>query len=286
MTCSTRAPSRNASHNLLSSNFPHLNEAFRKIAFLFTIITLTLVASCNRNPPVKDNSELTVAAAADLTPAFEELGREFQATHLIKVVFSFGSSGLLEKQIENGAPMDVFAAANTDYIDQLDKKGLIIPGTRAIYARGRITLWTPKDSPLHIEKITDLTSAEVKRIAIANPDHAPYGMAAREALQKAGVWESIRPKLIYGDNIRQTLQFAQTGNVEVAIAALSLSLQSDGHWVLIPEELHKPLDQAFALIKGTKNEKAAHEFAEFISGPRGRMIMRKYGFTLPGESSK
>ena len=286
MTCSARVPLRNASHNLLSSNFPHLNEAFRKIAFLFTIIALTLVASCNRNPPVTDNSELTVAAASDLTPAFEELGREFQATHSIKVVFSFGSSGLLEKQIENGAPMDLFAAANTDYIDQLDKQGLIISGTRAIYARGRITLWTPKDSPLHLEKIEDLTSADVKRIAIANPDHAPYGMAAREALQKAGVWESIKPKLIYADNIRQTLQFAQTGNVEVAIAALSLSLQSDGHWVLIPEELHKPLDQAFALIKGTKNEKAAREFAEFINGPQGRTIMRKYGFYLPGESSK
>ena len=286
MTCSTRASLRNASHNLLNSNFPHLNEAFRNIPFLFTIIALTLVASCNRNPPVKDNSEITVAAAADLTPAFEELGREFQAAHSIKVVFSFGSSGLLEKQIENGAPMDIFAAANTDYIDQLDKKGLIIPGTRAIYARGRITLWTPKDSPLHIEKIGDLTSADVKRIAIANPDHAPYGMAAREALQKAGVWDSVKPKLIYGDNIRQTLQFAQTGNVEVAIAALSLSLQSEGHWALIPEELHKPLDQAFALIKGTKNEKAAREFAEFINGPQGRTIMRKYGFTLPGESPK
>jgi len=259
---------------------------FRKITFLLTIIAVTLVASCNRNPPVKDNSEITVAAASDLTPAFEELGREFQAAHSIKVVFSFGSSGLLEKQIENGAPMDVFAAANMDYIDQLDKKGLIVPGTRAIYARGRITLWTPKDSALHIEKIADLTSAAVKRIAIANPDHAPYGMAAREALQKAGVWETIKPKVIYGDNIRQTLQFAQTGNVDVAIAALSLSLQSDGRWVLIPEELHKPLDQAFALIKGTKNEKAAREFAVFINGPQGRLIMRKYGFALPGETAK
>src|SRR6266850_7895373 len=286
MTCSRRTPLRSASHDLLSSNFPHLNDAFRKITFVFTIIALSLVASCNRNPPVKDNSEITVAAAADLTPAFEELGREFQATHSINVVFSFGSSGLLEKQIENGAPMDIFAAANTEYIDQLDKKGLIIRGTKAIYARGRITLWTPKDSTLHIEKLADLTGAEVKRIAIANPDHAPYGMAAREALQKAGVWESIKAKLIYGDNIRQTLQFAQTGNVEVAMAALSLSLQSDGHWVLIPEELHKPLDQAFALIKGTKNEKAAREFAEFISGPLGRTIMRKYGFILPGENPK
>jgi molybdate transport system substrate-binding protein len=225
-----------------------------------------------------------VAAAADLAPAFEELGREFEATHHLKVVFSFGSSGLLAKQIENGAPMDVFAAANTDYVDQLDKEGLVVPGTKAIYARGRITLWTPKDSALHIEKISDLANPAVKRIAIANPDHAPYGMVAREAMEHAGVWESVKPRLIYGDNIRQTLQYAQTGNADVAIVALSLSLQSDGHWVLVPEELHKPLDQSLAVISGTKNEKAAREFVSFISDGPGRAIMRKYGFTLPGET--
>src|SRR5882672_3289884 len=170
-----------------------------EIVKLVALSALILVSACNRHSPVANNKELTVAAAADLAPAFEELGREFHATHQIKVIFSFGSTGLLAKQIENGAPMDLFAAANTDYIDQLDKEGLIISGTRANYARGRITLWTPKDSPLHIEKIGDLTNADVKRIAIANPDHAPYGMAAREALQKAGVWETIKPKVIYGD---------------------------------------------------------------------------------------
>ncbi len=180
--------------------------------------------------------------------------------------------------------MDLFAAANTDYIDQLDKQGLIVPDTRTIYARGRITLWTRKDSPQQIEKISDLTRPEVKRIAIANPDHAPYGMAAREALQRAGIWDSVKSKLVYGENIRQTLQYAETGNVEVAIVAQSLSLQSDGQWFLIPEELHRPLDQALAVIKGTKNEREAREFAQFVMGSEGRAIMRKYGFTLPRES--
>jgi molybdate transport system substrate-binding protein len=259
--------------------------SLREIVLLTFLSALILISACNRKSSVAGGEELTVAAAADLAPAFEELGQEFQAAHGIKVVFSFGSSGLLAKQIENGAPMDLFAAANTDYIDQLDQQGLILSGTRTIYARGRLTLWTRKDSALRVETITDLTRPEVKRIAIANPEHAPYGMAAREALQRAGVWESVKAKLVYGENIRQTLQYAETGNVEVAIVALSLSLRSEGHWVLVPEELHKPLDQALAVVKGTKNERLAREFAEFINAAQGRAVLRKYGFTLPGETT-
>ena len=119
------------------------------------------------------------------------------------------------------------------------------------------------------------------RIAIANPDHAPYGLAARQALESAGIWESVKPKLVYGDNIRQTLQYAQTGNVEVAIVALSLSKGSPGRWSLIPDELHKPLDQGLAIIKGTKREQSARAFAAFLTGPQGRAVMEKYGFTFP-----
>jgi molybdate transport system substrate-binding protein len=199
----------------------------------------------------------------------------------MKVVFVFGSTGLLTRQIENGAPMDLFAAANVSYVDQLEQKGLIIPGTKAIYARGRITLWTTADSTLKIEKLSDLTRPEVKRIAIANPDHAPYGLAAQQALQSAGIWETVKPRLVYGDNIRQTLQYAETGNVDVAIVALSLSRQSKGRWTLIPEELHQPLDQGLAVIKTTPNEAGARAFASFILGPRGREILGKYGFAFP-----
>jgi len=225
--------------------------------------------------------ELTVAAASDLTPAFEEIGRAFEASQKIKVVFVFGSTGLLTRQIENGAPFDLFAAANVTYIDQLEPKGLIVPGTKRVYARGRITMWTTADSKLKLEKIEDLARPEVHRIAIANPDHAPYGLAAREALQTAHLWETVQPRLVYGDNIRQTLQFAETGNVEVAIVALSLSVQSKGRWVLVPEELHKPLDQGLGVIKGTKNEQAARAFSDFVNGPEGRKIMGKYGFQFP-----
>jgi molybdate transport system substrate-binding protein len=253
-----------------------------RISLLLNICALVFfVQSCNSNPKSEKPSEITIAAASDLTPAFEEVGKEFQASKKIKVVFNFGSSGMLARQIEHGAPIDLFASANVDYVNQLEHKGLIIPDTKKLYARGRITMWTVKDSPLQIEKINDLTRPEVKRIAIANPEHAPYGMAAREALERSGIWETVKPKLVYGENIRQTLQYAQTGNVEVAIVALSLSIQSDGRWVLVPAELHKPLDQGMAVIKGAKNEQAARDFVDFILGPQGQTIMKNYGFTLP-----
>jgi molybdate transport system substrate-binding protein len=249
------------------------------LAAIALLTTLAFGWACHRTnnqPP-----EITVAAAADLTNAFNELGREFEATNKIKVVFVFGSTGLLTRQIENGAPMDLFASANVSYIDQLAQQGLIVPGTKQIYARGRITLWTTADSPLKIETVADLARPEVKRIAIANPDHAPYGLAAQQALQRAGIWDAVKPKLVYGDNIRQTLQYGETGNVDVAIVALSLSQQSKGRWVLIPEQLHDPIDQALAVIKRTPNEAAARSFANFVTGPRGREILGKYGFAFP-----
>src|SRR6185295_926576 len=146
---------------------------------------------------------------------------------------------------------------------------------------GRLVIWTPKDSKLRVESLNDLTKSDIGRIAIANPDHAPYGMVAREALENSALWEKVKPKLVYGENIRQTLQFAQTGNVEVAIVALSLAQQSDGHWTLIPDTLHKPLDQALAVIKGTQHEKQARDFALFVTGPQGRAVLLKYGFTFP-----
>jgi molybdate transport system substrate-binding protein len=247
------------------------------------LLTLASAATACKDQTTSSNptQELTVAAASDLTPAFEEIGREFQSTHKIKVIFVFGSTGMLTRQIENGAPMDLFAAANVSFIEQLEQKNLIIPGTKAIYGRGRITLWTPFDSNLRLESIADLARPEVTRVSIANPDHAPYGMAAKQALESAGVWDRVKPKLVYGDNIRQTLQYAQTGNVEVAIMALSLSMQSKGRWTLIPEELHKPLDQGLAIMKSTNNESAAKAFAAFVGGSQGRAIMQKYGFTFP-----
>lgn len=253
-----------------------------RLAFAAFVLTLVYATACKDKSPAAAPAanELTVAAASDLTNAFEEIGRAFESTNKTKVVFVFGSTGMLTQQIENGAPVDLFAAASMSYIDALDQKGLIIPDSKAIYARGRITLWTPSESTLRLEDIKDLARPEVTRIAIANPDHAPYGLAARQALESAGIWEAVKPKLVYGDNIRQTMQYAETGNVDVSIVALSLSVQSRGRWSLIPEELHQPINQGLGILKSTKKEQAARAFAVFLNGPQGRAIMQKYGFTF------
>ena len=244
------------------------------------LLLLLFISLACRGTRAPETAQLTVAAASDLTAAFEEIGRDFEARDKIKPIFVFGSTGLLTRQIENGAPFDVFAAANESYIDQLQQKGLTVEGTKTIYGRGRITMWTMAESRFKLEKIEDLASPDVHRVAIANPDHAPYGLAAREALETAGIWQTVQPKLVYGDNIRQALQFAETGNVEVAIVAVSLSAQNKGRCVLIPETLHKPLLQAMAVIKGTTNEDAARSFTDFVTGSKGREILAKYGFSF------
>jgi molybdate transport system substrate-binding protein len=246
------------------------------------VLALACVTACkDKSSTTSTHDELTIAAASDLTPAFEEIGRAFESANKTKVVFTFGSTGMLTRQIENGAPFDLFAAANVSYIDELDKKGLIISDSKAVYARGRITLWTPNTSNIRLQGIADLARPEVMRIAIANPDHAPYGLAAKQALESVGIWDRVKPKLVFGDNIRQTFQYAETGNVDVAIVSLSLSTESRGRWTLIPEELHQPIDQGLGIVKTTKNEKAARAFAAFLSGPQGQAILKKYGFSLP-----
>ena len=250
---------------------------YRALALIIVVVFLT---SCrSSDAPVT----LTVSAAADLTPAFEELGERFRNETGIKVTFNFGSTGQLTQQIEQGAPVDLLAAANVSFVEELERQNLIFPDTKALYAQGRITLWTRSDSPLKLEHVEDLAKPEVRRIAIANPEHAPYGEAAREALQSAGIWDRVSSRLVFGENINQTLQYAETGNVDAAIVALSLSVSSKGHWVLIPDQLHKPLNQALAVIRSTRHEAEARRFATFINSPQGRPIMRKYGFVLPGE---
>lgn len=250
--------------------------------WFFVCVGLWEAMGCVQQPSAPAAS-LTVAAAADLTFAFREIGALFTQQTGIPVIFNFGSTGQLAQQVEHGAPVDLFAAANIAFIDELERLGLILPDTKALYGRGRITVWMRVDSPLHLTRLEEIARSEVKRVAIANPQHAPYGIAAREALQSVGIWEAVQPKLVLGENVRQALLYAETGNVDVAIVALSLSVQVEGRWFLVPEELHRPIDQALAVIKGTTREQEARQFARFINGPIGRSVMRKYGFVLPGE---
>lgn len=228
--------------------------------------------------------ELIVAAAADLQNAFTDIKPIFEKENHCKLILNFGSTGLLVQQIKQGAPFDILAAANVSYIEQLEKEDLIVPNSKTIYARGRIGIWYRKDSPFIVNTLSDLTGSQIKRIAIANPVHAPYGVAAKEALVSSKLWDLVKDKLVYGENISQTKQYAQTGNVDAAIIALSLSNDSAGRFILINESLHKPLNQALGIIKNTKNPKLAKKFCDFLKSAKGKTILKKYGFQLPQET--
>lgn len=223
---------------------------------------------------------LFVAAAADLQKAFKELAPLFEKEAGAKVTFVFGSTGLLAKQAEQGAPFDVLFAANESYIADLERKGKIAAGTRTLYAIGRLVIWTRKGDP-RPSSLSDLQQGAYRRISIANPDHAPYGAAAKEALQKVGVWTAIEPRVVYGENVQQTLQYAQTGNANVAVVALSLAIGSEGAYTLVPDSLHAPISQAVGVLQQSRNVPLARRFIAFVLGAQGQKIMRRYGFTLP-----
>lgn len=253
-----------------------------KKIFLLLTASLLIVLSLSVIVLAGPSNEITVSAAADLISAFREIGALYEKETGVKVQFNFGSTGLLAQQIEGGAPVDLFAAANRSFIDSLEKKGLIFPETKRLYAIGRITLATPKGAA-RLDTFKDLLRPEIRKIAIANPAHAPYGMAAKAALEKMGLWEKVRGKMVYGENVRQTLTYVETGSVDAAIVALSISIGSDVNYTLVQQELHPPLEQALAVIKGGENPEEARKFAEFINGPKGRAVMNKYGFVLPSE---
>lgn len=253
---------------------------------ILMLLSLIFLAGCSPASPTPTSAsvELTVAAAADLQFAFTEIGKLYEQETGNKVIFSFGSTGQLARQIENGAPFDLFAAANISFVDDLAKKDLVLPDTVALYARGRIVLAVNRDSGVSAVTLEDLLSEKITHIAIANPEHAPYGVAAKEALISAGVWNKIEDKIVYGENVRQTLQFVQTGDAQVGIAALSVVNVPEVTWTLIDGSLHTPLDQALAVVASSLYQQEAQEFAAFINGEKGRPIMQKYGFVLPGES--
>jgi molybdate transport system substrate-binding protein len=247
------------------------------------LCVLALVG-CKKNETVGE--PLKVAAASDLARAFPEVGAAFEKETGQKITFTFGSTGLLSKQLIEGAPFDVFAAANISYVDDVLKTGVCAADTKAVYARGHIGMWMRKESTVAPPKtLADLVDPRFVRIAIANPAHAPYGKAAQQALEKVGIWDQIKPRLVYGENIQQTLQFAQSGNVEVAIVGLALAIVADGTFVEIDPSLHAPIDQALVVCsRDPKRAEMARKFASFVNAPGGRAIMRRFGFLLPGEA--
>ncbi len=212
------------------------------------------------------------------------MAAEFTDDTGIDVTFSFGSSGLLSEQIINGAPFDMFASANVTFVDEVIDASRGIAATRTPYAFGRIVVWTAKNQrlPASIEELAD---PAYRRIAIANPQHAPYGQAAEQALRSAGVYETVVDRLVFGENVSDTFRLAESGNVDAAVVALSLAI-ADGSrpYLLLPAELHDPLEQALVVIDGPRVA-AARRFAEYVSSDAGRAVMVSYGFVLPVDAT-
>jgi molybdate transport system substrate-binding protein len=207
--------------------------------------------------------DLLIAAASDLAP----LAPKLQQASKEKVRFTLASSGSLKQQIENGAPFDVFLSANEQYVKDL---GPLVTDA-AVYATGRIALWSPNGS---VTSLADLKKAMVIHLAIPNPQYAPYGVAAREALESQGVWKEVEPKIVYGENVRQALQFAESGNVEAVITSWTLL---NGKGTLLPAEWHSPIRQTGAVVKSSKQPEAARRFLKFLMSPDAQKILKEGG---------
>jgi molybdate transport system substrate-binding protein len=231
----------------------------------------------------------TIAAAADLNYALKEVAEHFTKDTGKEVKLAFGSSGNFTTQIRQGGPFEVFLCADEEYVQALAKEGKT-DGEGTLYAIGRIGLFAPKGSPLKVDgDLTDLAAAlkdgRLQKFAIANPEHAPYGRAARAALKHAGLWDAIEPKLVLGENVSQATQFATSGSAQGGIIPFSLAtappVAAAGTFALIPETWHPPLRQRMVLLKGAGE--TARAFYSYMQTPPARAILKRYGFVLPGE---
>ncbi len=251
---------------------------------LCIILLSLLIASV---PPVVKADQLSIAAAADLKFAMDEIVSGFKQEHPTDtIIVTYGSSGKFFTQIQQGAPFDIFFSADISFPKELASSGFAASAVQP-YAIGRIVLWS---SEMDASKMTlaSLTNPGISRIAIANPQHAPYGKRAEEALRASGLWDKLQPELVFGENIAQTAQYVQSGNAQIGIIALSLALNPElskrGGYYLIPEKLHQPLEQGFIITKSGSDKPLAKTFATYMNAKKVRSIMSRYGFVLPGET--
>ena len=250
-----------------------------------------LVVVLSAAAPAHADDGPVIAAASDLKFALDEIIVEFRKSTGHSVRVAYGSSGNFFRQIAQDAPFELFLSADEEFVFRLADQGLTLD-RGALYATGRIVLFTPKGSPVQADAglaglRQALADGRLVKLAIANPEHAPYGRAAREALKSAGLWSAIEPKLVLGENVSQAAQFAVSGSTQAGIFALSLALAPNfrdaGTYVPIPESLHRPLRQRMVLTR--KAGATARAFYAFSQGPAGRAIFKRYGFLLPGESA-
>jgi molybdate transport system substrate-binding protein len=222
--------------------------------------------------------EIVVAAAANLTQAFEQVATRFEMETGIHVTLSFASTAQLAQQAENGAPFDLFAAADVEHIDALDKKGLLLPGSRAIYAQGVLALWIPPTSSAPVQRIQDLTSDRVKIVAIAKPELAPYGAAAVAALKSAGIWDRVQPKVVYAENINMARQYGVSGNADAVLTAYALVLKDKGVVHQVDRQLYPPIDQALGILASSHKQAEARRFVDFVLRGNGKAVLGEFGY--------
>lgn len=260
----------------------------RSAAILMILLVLGL------HVPAKAG-EVLVAAAADLNFAIKEIASVYEKKTGNSVKLSLGSSGNFYSQISNGAPFDLFFSADIEYPRKLDEAGLAVPGTLFMYALGRIVLWAPKGSPIDVEglKIKALLHSSIQKVAIANPEHAPYGRAAVVALKHFGLYEQFKEKLVFGENISQTAQFVQSGAADIGFIALSLavapSVKPLGRFWELPPESYPRIEQGAVILKAAQAKgtlEAVHSFYSWVKAPASQAILRRYGFVLPNEIDK
>jgi molybdate transport system substrate-binding protein len=255
-----------------------------------TIAALMLAVSLSLSVPVCAADEITVAAAADLTFAFKDIAVNFQRRTGDSVKLSFGSSGNFFSEIENGAPYDVFFSADIDYATKLQSAGLTEPGTLYEYAIGKIVLWVPNGSKFDVNLgLRVLTDPAIRKIAIANPEHAPYGRAAVAAMRRAGIYDQVKDRIVMGENISQTAQFVQSGNADIGIIALSIALaptmKEKGKYFEIASTDYPAIEQAAVILKSSQKKALARKFISFLRTPETIELMRRYGFAVPNQDA-
>jgi len=248
------------------------------------MLALCLFVIANVNLAVAE--EITIAAASNLNFAFREVAAEYEKASGNQVRLTFGSSGNFYSQIQNGAPFDLFFSADLEYPQKLEGAGLTVPGSFYQYAIGRIVLWTGHDSHIDVTKgMEALREPTIKKVAIANPKHAPYGRAAVAAMEYYKVYDQVKDKLVLGENISQAAQFIESGACDIGIIALSLvvtpAMESKGTYWEIPVGAHPPLEQAVVILKSSKQQESAKQFIAFVKGEQGQEIMKRNGFMQP-----
>jgi len=233
--------------------------------------------------------EITVAAAADMNAVLPALAARYTKQTGQVVKLSFGSSGNLSNQIRNGAPFDVFFSADEEYPKQLVADGLALRDSLHRYAVGRLVLWVPSKSTLDLRRLgmTALLDPSIKKCAIANPQHAPYGRAAEAALKHFGIYDQVAAKLVLGENVAQAAQFVESGNAQAGLIALSHALapamKNKGRYWTVPLDSYPTLNQAAVVLAGSKSQAAARTFLEFVRAPEATSLLEEYGFSLPAE---